>query len=385
MPELKDTTIRQAAPRAERYELKDSERPGLRVVIFPTGRKSFLYRYSFGGEYRKLTLGQYGTMTLAQAIAARRDAADALVAGRDPSADLKPKHDDDATVTSHVRQYEKARAPDWSGATASLAHTEMEFMIDRIGAKPIRDVTRKDCQKIVNDALDRGPAAQVACWKWVRAFFMWCYEQDAVSVNVTELIARPRDDTRRDRVLTDAELRKVWKAATDAGGPPGALVKLLVLTGLRRTEATHLQWSEIGDKAITLAGSRTKNGSPHTVPITPAIKRVLGALPRTGAYVVTGADAGLGGHSKARKAIKDGCEHWTFHDLRRTFATGMAKLGVPLAVTELCLNHKSGTRANPLVEIYQRHDYQHEIVAAFKKWNARVELLVGIDDKKLAA
>lgn len=385
MSTLTDAMIRQAPPREKEYEIKDTERPGLRLRILPTGRKVFIYRFSFQGVYASLTLGAYGTMTFQQAIAARREAADALVAGRDPREGRKPKHDDNSTVTAHVRQYEKARAPDWSGATASLAHTEMEFMIDRIGAKPIREVTRKDCQKIVNDALDRGPAAQVACWKWVRAFFMWCYEQDAVSVNVTELIARPRDDTRRDRVLTDAELRKVWKAATDAGGPPGALVKLLVLTGLRRTETTHLQWSEIGDKAITLAGSRTKNGSPHTVPITPAIRRVLDSLPPTGQFVVTGADAGLGGHSKAKAAIKDGCEHWTYHDLRRTFATGMAKLGVPLAVTELCLNHKSGTRANPLVEIYQRHDYADEVRAAFKKWSAHVETLVGEKMMKAAA
>jgi integrase len=384
MSTLTDAMIRQAPPRDARYELKDTERPGLRVVVFPTGRKSFIFRYSFGSEYRKLTLGQVGVMTLAQAISARREAADALVAGRDPSAERAPKHDDDATVTAHVANYKKARAPDWTGATASLAAAELEFVIDAVGSKPIRDVTRKDCQRIIDAALDRGPAAQVATWKWVRAFFTWCYEHDDIPANPTELIARPREDTRRDRVLTDAELRKVWRAAADAGGPPGALVKLLILTGLRRTEATHLQWSEVGDKAITLSGSRTKNGSPHTVPITPAIRRVLDALPHTGKYVVTGADQGLGGHSKAKLAIKDGCDHWTYHDLRRTFATGLARLGVPLAVTEICLNHKSGTRANPLVEIYQRHDYAAEVVVAFKKWSAYVETLVG-EKVKIAA
>lgn len=93
MPELKDTTIRQAKPRAVRYEIKDSERPGLRVIVQPSGRKSFVYRYTGpDGKYKKLTLGTYGTMTLAQAIDARRKAADALVDGKDlaPSSAREP-------------------------------------------------------------------------------------------------------------------------------------------------------------------------------------------------------------------------------------------------------------------------------------------------------
>ncbi len=377
MATLTDAVIRQAPTREKEYEIKDTERPGLRLRVLPTGRKVFLYRFSFQGEYASLTLGTYGTMTLAQAIAARRSAADALVAARDPREDRKPKHDDDATVTATVARYKKAKAPEWSGATASLAAAELEFLIDAVGAKGITVVTKKDVQKVIDKALDRGPAAQVACWKWIRAFFQWCYEHDDIP-NVTETIVRPRDDTQRDRVLTDAELRKVWRAATVAGGPPGALVKLLILTGCRRTEITHLQWSEIGDEAITISGERTKNGRAHTVPITPTIRRVLDGLPRTGKrFAVTGEDRGLGGHTKAKKAIKDGCAHWTYHDLRRTMASGMARLGVAMPVTEKCLNHSSGAHANPLVKIYQHYDHAKEVVAAFELWSAHVESIVG--------
>jgi integrase len=384
MSTLTDAVIRQAPPREKEYEIKDTERPGLRLRILPTGRKAFIYRFSFQGEYASLTLGAYGTMTLAQAIDARRKAADALVAGRDPREDRKPQRSDDDTVTAHVARYMKAKAPDWSGATASLAAAELDFLIDEVGAKPILTVTKKDCQKVIDKALDRGPSAQVACWKWIRAFFQWCYEHDDIP-NVTETIVRPRDDTQRERFLDDRELRIVWKAATAAGGPPGALVKLLILTGCRRTEITHLEWTEVGDKAITIPGSRTKNGRAHTVPITGAIRRVLDSLPHTGRFVVTGADRGLGGHTKAKKAIKTPTlEHWTFHDCRRTMGSGMARLGVAMPVTEKCLNHSSGSHANPLVKIYQHYDHAKEIVKAFELWSKHVESVVG-EKVKIAA
>jgi integrase len=398
MSTLTDAVIRKAPPREKEYEIKDTERPGLRLRVQPSGKKAFIYRFTFQGEYASLTLGTYGTMTLAQAIADRRKAADALVAGRDPREDRKLKHDDDATVTAHVARYEKAKAPDWSPTTASLAHAELEFLIDEVGAKPIKSVTRKDVQKVIDEALDRGPAAQVATWKWVRAFLQWCADRDDIPDSPAEKIKRPRDDTQRDRVLTDTELRKVWLAADAAGRVPGgssagALVKLLILTGCRRTEITHLKWSEIQDHEIVLPGKafdrKTKNRKTHNIPITPAIRAVLDSLPQTGKYVVTGADAGLGGHTKAKAKVAakvaPAIEHWTFHDLRRTMATGLAKLGVPLPVTERCLNHASGTHAKPLVKIYQQHDYAAEMVLAFEKWSEHVAALVGGEKMKVAA
>ena len=83
-------------------------------------------------------------------------------------------------------------------------------------------------------------------------------------------------------------------------------------------------------EAITIKGERTKNKLPHRIPITPMIRKVLDDLPTTGRFVVTGRDVGLGGHSKAKLAVAPAIEPWAFHDLRRTFASGLARLGVPI-------------------------------------------------------
>jgi Arm DNA-binding domain len=87
---LTDVVIKYAKPKVTRYEIKDASRPGLRLIVQPkSGAKSFVYRYTFGHTYKKITLGTYPTMTLKAAIAAHRNAADALAEGRDPG---PPQH-----------------------------------------------------------------------------------------------------------------------------------------------------------------------------------------------------------------------------------------------------------------------------------------------------
>ena len=394
---ITDLTCKNAKARESKYEIADATRIGFRLSVQPSGAKSLILRYTApDGTWSNMILAKYtpDTNALAIALDAYRNAQDALARKVDPKVALKPQHDDNATVTAHVTRYKAAKAPDWSPGTAYNVGIELDYLTDAIGSKAMRDVTRQDVQKVIDAAGKRGkdgkstPHAQVSSWKWIGAFFAWVYGRDEIPSNPVEKIERPRKDTMRKRKLTDAEIKIVWSAAETAGGPPGNLVKLLLLTGMRRTEATHLTWKEVGDDCIRLAGSRTKNGEPHTIPITPMIKRVLDGIERKGKFVLGSGDCseGLGGHTKAKRKIKTpDLEEWTYHDLRRTFANGLARLGVALAVTELALNHKSGTTADPLVQIYQDFNYTKEVKAAFELWSAHVEGLLSTDGEKLAA
>jgi integrase len=392
---ITDTTCKNAKPRDAKYEIADGTRIGFRLLVQPSGAKSLIFRYtSPDGVYSNLHLAKYtpNTNALAAALERYTKAVDALARKQDPKTTLNPKHDADSTVTAHAARYKKAKEPDWSENTQYVAALELEHLIDDVGAKPIREVIRKDVQKVIDKASERGPAAQVSCWKWCRAFFNWAYSRDDIPADPAEKIRRPRPDTERDRFLDDHEIKIVWQAATDAGGPPGALVKLILLTGCRRSEITHLKHSEVTDTEIVLPGRaidrRTKNRKSHRIPLTPMIRSVLDDLPKTGKFAITGTDAGLGGHTKARAKIKTPTlddNPWTFHDLRRSVATGMAKLGVHLAVTEKCLNQSSGTHAKRLVRIYQQHDHAEAKKAAFELWSEHVASLVADEKMKVAA
>jgi integrase len=176
----------------------------------------------------------------------------------------------------------------------------------------------------------------------------------------------------RDRVLSDAELTQVIAAATKAGAY-GQLVRLLIYTGQRRGEIAALDASWINRRETTVSLPRrlTKNKRDHTFPYGEAVADILAELPKAGLlFPARGKDdRPFSGFSKAKTALDEVCtiEPWTLHDLRRTFATGLQRLGVRLEVTEALLNHVSGTRRG-IVGVYQRHGYQDEMRAAMLLW-----------------
>jgi len=183
-------------------------------------------------------------------------------------------------------------------------------------------------------------------------------------------------------VLDDKELRKVWLAADGLGHPYAGIVKLLILTGQRRQEIAGLRWSEIDldeQRVIHLPPARTKNGVAHDVPLSARAQGVIADLPRIvdADLVFTVKRRPVNGFSKAKERLDaaSGVADWTLHDLRRTVASGLQRLGVRLEVTEAVLNHKSGSTAG-IVGVYQRHDYADEKRTALEAWASYVTDLV---------
>jgi integrase len=208
-------------------------------------------------------------------------------------------------------------------------------------------------------------------------------------------------------VLSDAEIADVWRAASEATSPYGTIIRLLILTGQRRGEVAGIAWNEIAEDLTTwtLPGERTKNGKPHTLPLSVPARDLLSALlpsdanearrvlidrRATNALALPGA-AGttFSGWSKCKRALDNAIIDaraqaavavgtsparlvpWSVHDLRRTVATGLQRLGVRLEVTEAVLNHISGSRGG-IAGVYQQHDWATEKRAALDAWSTHV-------------
>jgi integrase len=167
--------------------------------------------------------------------------------------------------------------------------------------RSLRSISKKDVVTFIETALKRGPSAGVTAWKVAKAFFAWCEAREDDFASPARSIRKPAKEQSRDRVLNDAELKLVWDAGEAEGGPAGALVNLLVLSGARRNEVTELAREEIGADAIELSGGRTKNGLPHTSPLTPMIRRVLNSLPTGGKFVLNGTDRPFGDQPNRRR------------------------------------------------------------------------------------
>jgi integrase len=179
-------------------------------------------------------------------------------------------------------------------------------------------------------------------------------------------------------VLSDDEFAAIWRA-TDGPGPFNGIVRFLVVTGQRREEVAGMTWAELsGDFSTwTIPASRAKNGTTHIVPLSAQAQGLLRNVPRFGELVFPGLHGVFNGWSKAKAALdaKSGVTDWRLHDLRRTVATGLQRLGARLEVTEQILNHVSGSRAG-IVGVYQRHDFANEKRDALESWGSHVEVIV---------
>src|SRR5262249_41792900 len=159
--------------------------------------------------------------------------------------------------------------------------------------------------------------------------------------------------------------------------PFGALVKLLILTGQRRSEVAGMRWSEIKGDVWTLPADRTKSAKAHDVPLSRAALDILADLPRIGEdFVLTVAGRGsFRGYAKGKcrldALLPPDMPPWVLHDLRRSVASGLARLGVNLPTIERLLNHSSGSFAG-IVGVYQRHDFAAEKKQAAELWACHV-------------
>jgi integrase len=221
----------------------------------------------------------------------------------------------------------------------------------------------------------------------LRRFFSWAVERGLLDTSPMGSLKPPSAETARDRVLSDDELRAIWLAAEQIGFPFGHAVQLMILTGQRRSEVLEAEWREFDLERAwwSIPRERAKNGSGHVVPLAPAAVKLIRSLPKMDPspklLFTTNGSTPFSGVSKAVERLSACAANrmdsagerlpWRLHDLRRTFATGCARLGVPLHVVEKCLNHTSGSFSG-IVSVYQRHEFLEERVSAMQKWSAHL-------------
>jgi integrase len=384
---LTTRTVETAKPGKVRREISDARMPGLYLVLQPSGARSWAVRYRSGGRPRKHTLGSYPTIDLKTARDLAGKALRAAAEGRDPG---REKANDRAagpdTVEAIAEQFIKRHCsrknrPSTATGTERLLR---QYVLPRWGARLARDITRRDVIDLLDRIVDAGkPIAANRVLAAVRKMFNWCVERDILQATPFVGVKSPSNERPRDRVLNDSELRAVWLAADQLGGPFGALVKMLVLTGQRRDEVAQMRWAEINleTRLWLLPPERIKNKLAHEIPLSAPTLAVLEALPRIGDRFVltTSGEAPSSNYSKGKRRLDAllpaDMLPWRLHDIRRSTASGMARLGISLPVIEKCLNHISGTFSG-IVSVYQKHTFSDEKRAAFDIWAAFVADLV---------
>lgn len=359
---LTDDNVHTFPLKAKRYLVHDQITPGLAVRIGKS-RRTYVLVARFDGHTSRRSLGTVGKISVATA----RQRAQRM------HCQLEGEHDPTITFAEvckqlfhHIRKQRSAE--------------ELERALRRDAAplfpKAIASITKRDIIALLEAKGDKRSAAH-HLYAYLRRAFAFAVDRDIIEHNVCARI-KPQQllgaKAIRTRVLNDQELRRIWSACDQLGSPHGDAVRLILLTGMRRSECANARVREFDliNRTLTLSADRVKSGAQHVVPLAPtALKILSSAMAATGNEFVWGYQ--LRGFSKIKKRLdkfiaEDGegeMAHWTYHDGRRTFRTRLSGLDVQEHVAELAINHaKKG-----LARVYDQHRHEDALRAAFERWH----------------
>ena len=390
---LTDLQIRKLTPRPERFEVWDSHLPGFGLRVSAQGTKAFVLLYRHQARSRRMTIGRYPVIGLAEARNRALEALALVARGLDPQrakASERSRTGFADIVDQFVRTYcEQHNRASTRRETKRLL--EARF-VSKWGTRDVREISKADVLEIVDDALQDGtPSAANHALATIRLFFNWCLDRGLIDENPCLRLKMPAKLVARDRVLSDEELARIWSAARLMGYPFGSITQLLLLTAQRRNELITMRWCDLDFEAAiwTIPGERTKNGVAHVVALTPTVVELLLRVPRIDPDLVFPSRAANGrpfsgfSKSKGRLAALAGIESFTLHDLRRTAATRLAGLGVAPHVIERLLNHVTGVLGG-VAGIYNRFKYRDEVRDALILWTDYVCKLHRIDESAVS-
>ena len=389
---LTDVAIRKlASPASGQLEVWDSRLPGFGIRVSSKGTRSFVLLYRYNGRSRRLTLGRYPILSLADARAKAKQALADVAKQTDPG-DAKKAARSGRSIEGYglifelfasefIEKYAAPQNKDWRESQRIFARDFIPHWRDR----DIREISKADVTKIIDGIVARGsPGAANHALAAIRRLFNWAVERGVIDLSPVQGLKPPAKSIPRDRVLGDNELMRVWQAAEADGYPFGPLVLLLILTGQRRGEVAGMRWCDLDFEARSwiLPGELNKSGRTHELPLTDMTIDMIRSLPRLSEIFVFPAHSAKSdkpvsgiGKAKARIEHRSGVENWRLHDLRRTVATGMARLKVPPHVVEKVLNHKTGTFSG-VAGVYNRFGYLDEMREALDAWHVYLSKLI---------
>jgi integrase len=392
----------------------DNEVSGLCFRVTATGARSWLIRYRVKGRtgQRYVVPGPYPTVSLADA----RQRAREIIAAAKRGEDLPEEERRRATIAAattpdmvanvseeYIRRSLEGRdrAPSYISATRRIFD---QHVLPRWGDRDIRTINRRDVVALLDGVVDDGkPVLANRVLAAVRAMFGWAVRRGVLEASPATLVERPAAEKPRERTLSADEIATLWPHIVALGYPFGPFFQMALATGQRREEVARMRWADIDtdERAWTLSGKQTKARRAHVVPLSPIAWDILMAAQgaaRILSMEATGTEAGkdspyvfttsgdrpISGFGKAKARVDAAVEKarlksglgplppWTIHDLRRTMASGLGKLGEARFVISRVLNHADSS----VTGIYDRHAYLAQKRHALEKWGNYLGTLI---------
>ena len=392
-----DASIRALKPKEKRYTIWADGNPGFGVRVTPRGKISWVYMYYRPEGYRMMTLGSYPAMRLAQARKEYSEAQEAVAYKQDPGAKKVENNiaeRDAMTIKDLAHEYmerwAKPKKKSWKNDDQILK----KDVLPRWGRKKAKSIIRRDVIKLLDDIVSRGAPSQANhTQSLLSRMFNFAVERDILDSSPCYRVKKPAPLNRKERSLSQDELKAFWKGFDHSGNKMGPTIKLalkgILLTGQRPSEVCSMELSELDDEMEwwTLPGSKTKNGRKHRVPINELMRDVINqaievrpAGAKESSYVFS--SIRKFGEPVTRDGLSRGFRQnlecfglddnpVTPHDLRRTFTTEGGRIGIPREHRKRVLNHLD----NDVTAVYDLYEYDKEKQSALKLWCSYLEKL----------
>jgi integrase len=364
----------QAEQGADRTIYWDASTTGFGLQVTRSGHRSFVVQYRANGRSRRMAID--GVLSLEAARKRARALLGEVAHDRDPLQERR-------TAVSRERDTFEAIAENYFAREGKRLRSVKfqrqglaRLVYPAIGARAIMDIRRSEIVRVLDKIEDdSGPVMADRTLACIRKIMNWhAGRSDDFNSPIVRGMARTNGKERaRARILTDDEIRAVWRAACQ--GPFGALIRFLLLTGARRCEASDMPWDEIKDGVWLLPAARNKVKQELARPLSGAAQKVLESVPKMGRYAFTfdGAKP-LSSFNRLKAALDIACgvKGWRLHDLRRTARSLLSRAGIAPDIAERCLGHViTGVRGT-----YDRHKYLEEMRHAFEALATQIERIV---------
>jgi integrase len=380
MPKLRftDRSLKALKPKEQRIDYFDAALPGFGLRVTANGIKSWCVMYRHGGRLRRYTFGTFPLLGLANARECAMEALREARLGGDPGAvkQVSLRADTFAQLAEqYLELYAKRRKKSWQLDERRINNV----LVPRFGRMHAKAVTRADVRILLDEIAERAPIEANRTLALVRKIFSWALSLDLVETSPCLGIPQPALENKRERTLTDDEIRAVWSAFETEGERAGPIFQLRLITGQRGMELARMKWEDIDEKRWwMIPGTETKNRATHRVWFSGPAWRILNGSTRHSVWVFPDSktDQPLESVSKAlaRVRTQSGVD-FQARDLRRTMATRMAEAGVDLRTVDRILNHKE----KGIIRIYNRYEFDKEKREAWKLWARKLtKLLSGL-------
>ncbi len=388
---LTDLQARRISPQKKRFEILDGN--GLYLRVMPTGKKSWVFRYYFEGTPRRMTLGSYPALTLAEAREKHSQATQSVSKGIDPgevAAQEKAKRKAAPTFSDLLDEFwDEELSKQSSGKERKRLITK--DVLGRWKNRKVSVITRRDAVLLLDKVRERAPITANRVQGILVRMFNFASERGIIEHSPLTGMKRGKEKSRA-RVLTDAEIVSLWNALDienkdiDIYIPTKLAIKMILLTGQRPGEVANMAWSDIVDDLWIIPEDKSKTEG-NKVPLLSMAKEVLETAQsytrgtpfvfessyKEGMPLTVRALSNAIRRHRAEIGILD---HFTPHDLRRTVRTRLAEIGVSDITAEKVLGHK----LQGVLAIYNRHEYLAEKREAMRKWESKLKTILGMQN-----